>query len=256
MPKTKKTNLVIDFAGRDRLIVAVDAPLGRAKLADALPALFKVADAVFARTAAALAGMGRPVSCGPGCAACCRQLIVVSEPEALRLARLARDLPEPGRETVLSRFQDAASRLEQAGLLAGLIDAFSNQVHDWRRFKEVQKAYWDLGIDCPFLENGVCGVYRDRPLICRQYAVTSPPEHCARVFSAQAKVEKVIHPLDLAGALAGFDGAGPQRTRALPLTLALLLEGLLKDRPGPEIDGPNMIARFLDYASLGYAGGK
>ncbi len=33
-------------------------------------------------------------------------------------------------------------------------------------------------IPCPFLEEERCSIYSIRPLICREYMVTSPPEHC------------------------------------------------------------------------------
>jgi hypothetical protein len=40
--------------------------------------------------------------------------------------------------------------------------------------------YFALGIACPFLEDELCSIYDERPLICREYVVVSPAEHCAR----------------------------------------------------------------------------
>jgi Fe-S-cluster containining protein len=38
--------------------------------------------------------------------------------------------------------------------------------------------YAGLKIPCPFLSEGVCRIYEQRPLACREYFVTSPPEWC------------------------------------------------------------------------------
>jgi Fe-S-cluster containining protein len=32
---------------------------------------------------------------------------------------------------------------------------------------------------CPFLEDESCSIHPDRPLVCREYLVTSPAELCA-----------------------------------------------------------------------------
>ncbi len=48
----------------------------------------------------------------------------------------------------------------------------------WQRV-EVADAYRAVA-PCPLLEkDGSCGVYRTRPIICRAYRATTPPEACA-----------------------------------------------------------------------------
>ena len=39
--------------------------------------------------------------------------------------------------------------------------------------------YFALGIPCPFLEAESCSIYTERPLVCREFLVSSPPENCA-----------------------------------------------------------------------------
>jgi Fe-S-cluster containining protein len=42
--------------------------------------------------------------------------------------------------------------------------------------------YFAQGIPCPFLEEGSCSIYADRPLVCREYLVTSPAANCAQLI--------------------------------------------------------------------------
>jgi hypothetical protein len=40
-------------------------------------------------------------------------------------------------------------------------------------------AYFTLRVPCPFLEEESCSIHPERPLVCREYLVTSPAELCA-----------------------------------------------------------------------------
>lgn len=228
-------------------------PAGPAAFPDILPAVRDLADAMVERACADLASIGRPVTCGPGCEACCSHLVVVGEAEALRLARTVHALPEAHRARVEERFRLGLDRLEQSGLLPRLVGVFGRQAHDWRLVSEMQRAYWELSIPCPFLERGNCSIYEERPLICRQYLMSTPPAACADPYGPQAYLEKVVPPLDLAGAAAAFDGAGAAASRVLPHLLCLFRESALRRRVYPVKDPHAMLLRFLDLAALGYA---
>ena len=45
--------------------------------------------------------------------------------------------------------------------------------------RNVGLSYFSLGIPCPFLEDESCSIYHDRPVVCREYLVTSPAINCA-----------------------------------------------------------------------------
>ena len=77
-------------------------------------------------------------------------------------------------------------------------------------------AYFRLGIACPFLESESCSIHRDRPLVCREYLVSSPSEHCAD------PVRGTIERVPLAGGLSRRLAIGPEgRRREVPLLFAL-----------------------------------
>jgi hypothetical protein len=80
--------------------------------------------------------------------------------------------------------------------------------------------YFALGIACPFLENESCSIYEDRPLICREYLVTSDPEHCSRPTAQTVKCVKM--PRKASAALAAVeDAVDPPGPPWVPLVLAL-----------------------------------
>ncbi|MCM0756845.1 YkgJ family cysteine cluster protein [Desulfovibrio aminophilus] len=245
---TRQTYL-LDFAEGGPLRLDLPVPEGPVDLLDMLPPIRLMADAVFARGTETATRDGRTISCGPGCEACCNQLVPVSREEGLALARSVRALPGPRRREVTDRFRRTVAALEEAGLLDRLARDFTERIHEHGVLSRLQRDYWALALPCPFLENGSCSIHPARPVICRQYSVTSAPALCARPFEPGVRLEEVRQPMDLAGALAAFDGARARPTRALPLSLCLLLEKTNEAGPLPQVPGPEMLSRFLELAS-------
>src|SRR5262245_11476853 len=60
---------------------------------------------------------GKKISCKAGCGACCRQLVPLSETEAVHIAEVIQSLPEPLRNIIKSRFVEARKKLAQSGML-------------------------------------------------------------------------------------------------------------------------------------------
>jgi Fe-S-cluster containining protein len=166
---------------------------------------------------------GKRISCAPGCGACCRQLVPISTIEAKRLASLVASMPAPRRDAVRARFGAAAKRLDEVGLLdrrargrASLVRDDSPDESDW---ENVSRRYWEAELDCPFLESGSCSIYAERPLVCREFSVTSDPRFCAE---RAPEIRPAARPVRMGDALAAAAHAvtGVQ-ARQLPLTLAL-----------------------------------
>jgi Fe-S-cluster containining protein len=182
------------------------------------------------------------ISCKKGCGACCRQLVPVSETEARRLCDLVNELPEPRRSAVLTRFADARERLEAAGLL--------EQLRHPERLPAEQRQtfaleYFRQGIPCPFREEESCSVHPDRPLICWEYLVTSPAEHCTR--PSPATVRRVPLPGRVSQAATRL-GAGdaPAAGRWVPLVLAVEWADAHPAEP-PDRPGPELLREFLGH---------
>lgn len=141
-----------------------------------LPVFQTLSAAIQADVASGLEEEGKRISCRAGCGACCRQLVPITKIEARYLAELVDSMPEPRQSEIRSRFADVIRRLEEAGILETL------RHPEWVLPETKEKlglTYFGLGIPCPFLENESCSIHENRPLVCREFLVTSPPEHCA-----------------------------------------------------------------------------
>ena len=167
---------------------------------------------------------GKQVSCKAGCAACCRHIVPLSGVEAVSLAAVVASLPKPRQDEVRRRFAAAVARMEAEGLLnprakkgrQALIGAAAPGESAW---ENVSKRYFELYIDCPFLKDEACSIYEERPLVCREYQVTTPAARCAELSS---EVEAVPRPArmgevltDTVNALLGT------KSPMIPLPLAL-----------------------------------
>lgn len=143
---------------------------------DVLPILHQLTDFVADRGARVAEEAGRTISCRAGCGACCRQLVPISQAEARALAALVAAMPEPRRSEIRRRFDAALQALRVGGVTAE-IDAAREEVND--STAGLGMRYFRQGVACPFLEDEACSIHPDRPLICRQYLVTSPAANCA-----------------------------------------------------------------------------
>ncbi len=244
---------VLAFADKANVSLSLPVPQGPVTLPQALPAVFALADAVFAHSARALADMGKAIACGPGCGVCCNHLVPISIAEAVHVAGVVASLPAARLAEVESRFRCSVAALDSKGLLHDLVHGFSERIHEKGLLEELQRRYWQAEIPCPFLENGSCSIHAHRPVICRQYSVTSQPKHCADPYGPGQGLEKILHPLDLGAAIASFDGARATPTRAVPLTLTLLMKKKLAATPFPRVPGPEMLSRLLNYAARVFA---
>lgn len=132
---------------------------------------------------------GRRVSCRKGCSACCRLHVQITPAEAFHLRQLIDDLPEPRRRRVEARFDALRETLVGAGLWERVVRADSLSEDEQT---QLARDYWSAQLACPFLEDGACSIYSQRPLVCREYLVTSPAEECSQV--TQGRVRRVRLP--------------------------------------------------------------
>jgi Fe-S-cluster containining protein len=224
---------VLNLAGR-RVELELTVPAAPVRPSVVLPVLQGLWATVEAGLVEDVERQGKRISCGPGCGACCRQLVPISPIEARHLADLVQELPEPRRTSVRARFNDAIGRLREAGLLEALCRPEGLDPDDR---VPLGMDYFRRGIPCPFLEHESCSIHADRPLACREYLVTSPAENCAS--PTRDTVECVPLPLRLSGALGRFASSAVSGTTTwVPLVLATEWAQDHPDptpaRPGPE----------------------
>ncbi|HEY4330374.1 MAG TPA: YkgJ family cysteine cluster protein [Phycisphaerae bacterium] len=224
--------------------VSVDLPPGDAQT-QVLGACRQLTDVVTAEAIRRSQEHGAAITCAAGCGACCRQIVRITSIEALALAKLVAEMPAARQAIIRARFAAAMDKLRAAGIVAPAISGqrprFSIHPPDltdaeWREFAH---AYFKLAIACPFLEDESCGIYADRPLICREYLVTSPVRHCQSLETAQTKTVPLTMQVSerLIELIRATDQSSPPTT-----TLAFALEWAQAGLPAPDLgDAPSAL---------------
>ena len=205
--------------GSETITANVTVPAKPVPLATLTPVFRGFAELVIDRAVQAEEARGRTISCCKGCGACCRQLVPISEFEARQIRDLVAELPEPRRTEVLARFAAARQRLAESGVLDKLLhpERFTNEELGPT---SLGLEYFRLGISCPFLADESCSIHPERPIACREYLVTSPPENCATPESEQ--IEGLHLPRKVSAVINQIGADKSQRfARWVPLILAV-----------------------------------
>ncbi len=216
--------------------ITFSVPSGPCDPCEVLPDVQRFADRVTALATARVEAAGLRISCAKGCGACCRQMVPVSPVEARHLAAVVNALPPERAAAVRAKFDAARARMAEAGAIpAGHPD------NDKPAYREYGLTYFRTGVPCPFLEDESCSIHADRPLVCREYLVTSPPAACAAVGSGQ--VQKVAMPARVWNVFARSVSPDGQ-VAWMPLIESLAFAELPPDA-APERTGPQHIEAFL-----------
>lgn len=234
--------------GTQPVDVEMTVPARPVKLHRMLPVFQQLADLFVDASAAVAAAEGRSVSCSAGCGACCRQAVPLSEAEVQHIAELVEGLPEPRRGEIRARFAAGAARIRATGwfeAMDALVRAARSTAPEAARqqLTELGLRYFALGVACPFLEDESCSIHADRPIACREFLVSSPPEHCRA--PASGAVRKIEMALKLSQPLKAISRAGRFGNDRF-LTLIQALE-LAQDHPreAAEKTGPEWMADFF-----------
>ena len=212
----QRATFVVAVGGRT-LELQFDVPAGPTRPIELLPLFQSLTDG-FVRIAIEQTEAGNEaISCRKGCGACCRQLVPISEVEAESIRALVDALPEPRKQVVLGRFDEACRRLDDAGLLQTLRAPERVSRDDVTAFG---MAYFEQAIACPFLEDESCSIHPDRPLSCREYLVTTPAPNCAKPSSESIRCV-TVH-AKMSRAVRHLDDENPRSCQSwIPLILAL-----------------------------------
>lgn len=211
-----------------KVVHPITVPSGSVRAAAVVPALQGLVNAVVTAAETRLEETGAAISCRKGCGACCRQLVPVSRTEAERLLGVIEAMPAKRQRALKERFAAAATAIKAAGLdeKAGRSD------------RELSVGYFALGIPCPFLEEESCSIHPERPLVCREYLVTSPAELCA------GPQQEGVTPVPVPKVSMAARGLQDESESWFPL--ALLMDwAKTRPRNGVKRTGPEWVQRFL-----------
>ena len=185
---------------------------------------------------------GRPISCRAGCGACCRQMVGLSIPECFYLADYLDSFEPARRKEVQERFDPAEAELTRHGIT----EFFESASYDQEMALNQAVDYFYLGIPCPFLIDESCGIHEHRPVVCREYNVTSPAVWCAD--PANNRIAKVPMPQPLSTPLARLTAELTDSTpRLIPLTLCRRFVAQHDDLRRRTWPGLELFQKFLGY---------
>jgi Fe-S-cluster containining protein len=209
--------------GTLRIAHPITVPTASVPAAEIVPALQGLVNAVVDAAEA-----GHRVSCRKGCGACCRQLVPVSRTEGERLLQLMETMPAERRAALAKRFAAAEAAIAGAGL----------KERGERSDRALSVAYFAQGIPCPFLEDESCSIHPERPLVCREYLVTSPAELCA------GATQEGVMPVAVPKVSMAARGLQEENDDWFPL--ALLMDwSRSRPRKAKRRPGPEWVQRFL-----------
>lgn len=100
---------------------------------------------------------GARIKCAPGCSSCCSQIFQITEVEAARISAWVKTLPDDQRKDLQAK---ARLNLAERAKLFPEGEQWGSNVPRGQ------------GTPCAALdENGACGIYEARPIMCRKFGV-------------------------------------------------------------------------------------
>jgi Fe-S-cluster containining protein len=204
-------------------------PNAQVPASDVVSALQGLVNAVVAA-----AEMGKSISCRKGCGACCRQLVPISRTEGERLLDLVEAMPRERRGEIKRRFAAAEAILAPAGF----------EDRTGKTDRELSTSYFALGVPCPFLEEESCSIHAERPLVCREYLVTSPAELCA------GPVQEGVTPVPVPKVSLAARRLQDDKDAWFPLAL-LMAWSRSRPKNSTRRTGPEWVQRFLKNLGSG-----
>lgn len=151
----------------------VQIPAIRAELAlpDLLPLAWELTEQLLARHREALEPEGLEIRCRRGCDRCCHFLVGLCPPEAAYLARWIDALPRRTQAVLLQRLEDAAAPLRRQVRKEHSPSTPGRVALSLNRLLRLHQALPEQ--PCPFLHKGLCSIYLQRPLACREHVSTT-----------------------------------------------------------------------------------
>jgi Fe-S-cluster containining protein len=204
-----------------QVTTAVEVPTQLIPVTAIVPMMRRLGEEAQSLETARSGDSGKTVSCSKGCAACCRVLVPLSVPEAFALREWVSSMPTEQQARLAERLAHTKTLLLSRGLWQQLSALCETPAHpDDDALEAINRAYYDLRMPCPFLEEELCTIYEERPAACRELLVTTPAEQCEDLV--KNPVESIAVPVRVSTIL-GLLWQELTKTpaRLIPLPLAL-----------------------------------
>ena len=191
--------LKLDIFGK-LLHIRIGAGNEPAKLSDLVPLAWLVSTKIILATKQHIINNGDTIACRANCSQCCRYLVPLTIPEAVRLTEEVTTMPQWKR-----RFVNERSLLTARGILEltpkYTLEKFTNtRPESGCNLEDVSDWYSSINLPCPFLLNDLCMIYEQRPIACREHLVIGSASNCKSNSTNQTQLVQM--PISILNALA------------------------------------------------------
>ncbi len=217
---------------------------GQAGLADIVPLARALSTKLALAVLNRLSKDGKFVPCHKGCSACCSYLIPLSVPEVFRLRQELLAMSPDQREVALKACLGTAkvilNNLPENIEVNESIEMNGQIQTDW-----LSRWYSGLKQPCPFLSHGLCTIYEQRPIACREHIVTGSAILCEAEWQDGSQVVQMpLSIIDCLGHLTAELEQSAIEAVMLPLAFPWAQENMARhERQWPAI---MMVERFVE----------
>jgi len=187
---SKIIGLELDIFGK-RLDFRI-AAVGNARLANIIPAARVICDKITDITTEQIRIQGGNIPCHQKCPACCNYLVSLSVPEVVcfgeEIFHKHKYRPSP----ILRTYLHAARRIIRHRPPNHILESSSNSSNIPSELKALADWYAGLNLICPFLRNGQCTIYEQRPFVCREHFVAGSAKGCRGNYGEAQVIEMPV----------------------------------------------------------------
>ncbi|OQA02503.1 MAG: hypothetical protein BWY69_01056 [Planctomycetes bacterium ADurb.Bin401] len=214
-----------------------------ATLSDIVPAARKISDKIICAIMQGLNEDGINVPCRKGCCSCCSSLIPMPIPEVFRMREELLSMPNKSSNRILRRSINSAVRILKKTNRSEYLKDFSKPGKN--SLNDLNKWYGELHEVCPLLSGGVCMLYEQRPIACREHIVTGTAEMCRQDKLSKPNVVPVrVSMVETLGEMASQIEGTEVEAIILPFTQAWVQDNLWRaERKWPAME---MVGIFTD----------
>jgi len=191
-------------------VFRVAVPASSARLQDAAGLARAICDHLVRRIIRGVEDAGGKITCSKGCGACCSSFLVpMTVPEAIRLIEDLQALPQRQRRRLEPLFLKAERKLAESDLAGKMAALDPDDPAGTAAQRELAGKWWSENrFPCPMLSGNACGLYRSRPIPCREFLALSDPRCCATNTETRVGRPFSMHQVVSAWA-AEFEGTRP-----------------------------------------------
>ena len=233
----------LDIAG-EPMSFAVQIARRNIRLSDIVPLARALSNRLCLATLHKLRAEGSEIPCRKGCPACCSYLVPLSVPEVFRLREDVSALPAEQGKAILHACLNAAGKILEKtpdNPASGNL----HEINDRQATNRIGTWYAGLDLPCPFLSEGACISYEERPIACREHTVKGSAARCAAGGTSEASVVRMpLSVLECLGRLCAELEQREVEAVILPLALPWALKN--HDRSQQTWPARTMVERFIE----------